>query len=155
MFWRLPQSFLTVREIFKKWLTCGQAHHCVCVPHTYFAMFLIGSFNFKQPSVVSSSWNVISISSSFSLCQCVWGAAPNVSTASSDSFSTLLCLLSSTSGLPPPAFLTSLLTLSSHLSLGLPRLLLPSSLNSRNSAALKFELICFKAAIPQTESKFK
>ena len=44
-------------------------------------------------------------------------------------FSTLLCLLSS----PSPAFLTSLLTQSSHLSLGLPRLLLPCS---RNSAAL-------------------
>ena len=44
-------------------------------------------------------------------------------------FSTLLCLQSSSS----PAFLTSLLSQSSHLSLDLPRLLLPSS---RNSAAL-------------------
>ena len=41
-------------------------------------------------------------------------------------FSTLLCLLSSSPSLPP-------LPPSSHLSLGLPRLLLPSS---RNSAAL-------------------
>ena len=44
-------------------------------------------------------------------------------------FSTLLCLLSSSSSLPP--LLPS--SQSSHLSLGLPRLLLPSS---RNSAAL-------------------
>ena len=48
-------------------------------------------------------------------------------------FSTLLCLLSSSSSLPPPAFFTSLFTQSYHLSLGLPRLLLPCS---RNSAAL-------------------
>ena len=49
-------------------------------------------------------------------------------------FSTLLCIVSSSSSsLPPPAFFTSLFTQSSHLSLGLPRLLLPCS---RNSAAL-------------------
>ena len=49
-------------------------------------------------------------------------------------FPTLLCLLSSSSSLPPiAAFITYLLTQSSHLSLGLPRLLLPCS---RNSAAL-------------------
>ena len=49
-------------------------------------------------------------------------------------FSTLLCLLSSSS-LPPqtPAFFTYIFKQSSHLRLGLPRLLLPCS---RNSAAL-------------------
>ena len=49
-------------------------------------------------------------------------------------FSTLLCILSSSSSLPPlsssPAFLSSFLTQSSHLSLSLPRLLLPCSRNS-------------------------
>ena len=47
-------------------------------------------------------------------------------------FSTLLCILSSSSSLPPllAAFLTCFLTQSSHLSLGLPRFLLPCSLNS-------------------------
>ena len=73
------------------------------------------------------------LSSSFSLCQ-GWGAVHNFFTASSDSLFNpplyLVFFLQSSSSL---AFLTSLLTQSSHLSLGLPRLLLPCS---RNSAAL-------------------
>ena len=48
-------------------------------------------------------------------------------------FSTLVCLLPSSSSLPPLLPSSHLLTQSSHLSLGLPRLLLPCS---RNSAAL-------------------
>ena len=50
-------------------------------------------------------------------------------------FSTLLCLLPSSSSLPPllSSSHLSLITQSSHLSIGLPRLLLPCS---RNSAAL-------------------
>ena len=68
-----------------------------------------------------------------SLCQ-GWGAARNFFTASSDSvfhppLSPVFFFQSSSS----PAFLTSLLTQSSHLSIGLPRLLLPCS---HNSAAL-------------------
>ena len=74
-----------------------------------------------------------SLSSSFSLCQ-GWGAACNFFTASSDSlFHPPLSLVFFFQSSSSPAFFTSLLTQSSHLSLGLPRLLLPSS---RNSAAL-------------------
>ena len=69
----------------------------------------------------------------FSLCQ-GWGVARNFFTASSDSLFypplSLVFFLQSSSS---PAFLTSLLTQSSHLTLGLPRLLLPCS---RNSAVL-------------------
>ena len=68
-----------------------------------------------------------------SLCQ-GWGAARNFFTASSDSiFHPPLSLVFFFQSSSSPAFLTSLLTQSSHLSLGLPRLLLPCS---RNSAAL-------------------
>ena len=75
----------------------------------------------------------ISLSSSFSLCQ-GQGAARNFFTASSDSlFHPPLSLVFFFQSSSSPAFLTSLLTQSSHLSLGLPRLLLPCS---RNSAAL-------------------
>ena len=73
------------------------------------------------------------ISSSFSLCR-GWGAARNFFTASSDSlFHPPLSLVFFFQSSSSPAFRTSLLTQSSHLSLGLPRLLLPCS---RNSAAL-------------------
>ena len=54
-----------------------------------------------------------SLSSSFSLCQGVCGAAPNFSTASSDSLFHPSCLFSSSSSLPP-------LLPSSHLSLHRP-----------------------------------
>ena len=68
-----------------------------------------------------------------SLCQ-GWGAARNFFTASSDSlFHTPLSLVFFFQSSSSPVFLTSLLTQSSHLSLGLPRLLLPCS---HNSAAL-------------------
>ena len=70
-----------------------------------------------------------SLSSSFSLCQ-GRGAAHNFFTVSSDRLFhhplSLVFFLPSSSS---PAFLTSLLTQSSHLSLDLPRLLLPCSLN--------------------------
>ena len=66
----------------------------------------------------------------FSLCQ-GWGDALNLFTASSDSLShpplSLVFFVQSSSS---SAFLTSLLTQSSHISLSLPRLLLPSSRNS-------------------------
>ena len=76
---------------------------------------------------------LLSLSSSFSLCQ-GWGAAHNVFTASSDSlFHPPLSLVFFLQSSSSPASRTSLLTQSSHLSLGLPRLLLPFS---RNSAAL-------------------
>ena len=73
---------------------------------------------------------MVPLSSSFSLCQ-LWGAARNVFTASSDSLfhphmSLVLFFQSSSS----PAFLTSLLTQSFHISLRLPRLLLSCSSNS-------------------------
>ena len=75
----------------------------------------------------------ISVSSSFSLRQ-GWGAAPNFFTASSDSlFHPPLSLVFFFQSSSSPAFLTSLLTQSSHLRLGRPRLLLPCS---RNSSAL-------------------
>ena len=75
----------------------------------------------------------IYVTSSCSLCQ-GWGAAHNFFTASSDSlFHLSLSLVFFFQSSSSPAFLTSLLTQSSHLSLGLPRLLLPCS---RNSAAL-------------------
>ena len=62
-----------------------------------------------------------------SLCQ-GWGAACNFFTASSDSlFHPPLSLVFFFQSSSSPAFLTSLLTQSSHLSLGLPRLLLPLS----------------------------
>ena len=68
-----------------------------------------------------------------SLCQ-GWGAACNFFTASSDSlFHPPLSLVFFFQYSSYSAFLTSLLTQSSHLSLGLPRLLLPCS---RNSATL-------------------
>ena len=75
----------------------------------------------------------ISLSSSFSLCQ-GWGAACNFFTASSaillhPPLSPVFFFQSPSY----PVFFTSLLTQSSHLSIGLPRLLLPCS---RNSAAL-------------------
>ena len=68
-----------------------------------------------------------------SLCQ-GWGAARNFFTASSDSlFHPPLSLVFFFQSSSSPALLTSLLTQSSHLSLGLPHLLLPCS---HNSAAL-------------------
>ena len=68
-----------------------------------------------------------------SLCQ-RWGAARNFFSASSDSlFHPPLSLVFFFRSSSSPAFLTSLLTQSSHLSLGLPRLLLPCS---RNPTAL-------------------
>ena len=74
----------------------------------------------------------ISLSSPFSLCQ-GWDAACNFFTASSASlFHPPLSLVFFQSP-SSPFFFTSLLTQSSHLSLDLPRLLLPCS---RNSAAL-------------------
>ena len=83
--------------------------------------------------VFHSSQNRTSLSSSFSLCQ-GWAAARNFFTASSDSlFHPPLCLVLFFQSSSSPGFLTSLLTQSSHLSLGLPRLLLPCS---HNSAAL-------------------
>ena len=74
-----------------------------------------------------------SLSSSFSLCQ-GWGDSCNFFTASSASLfhPTLYCVFFFQSP-SSPAFFTSLFTQSSHLSLGLPRLLLPCS---RNYAAL-------------------
>ena len=76
---------------------------------------------------------ILQLSSSFSLCQ-GRGAARNFFTVSSDSLLhpplSLVVFFQSPSS---PAFLTSLFTQSSHLSIGLPRLLLPST---RNSAAL-------------------
>ena len=84
----------------------------------------------KMYEEVGSCASSPSLFSSFSLCQ-GWGAAHNFFTASSDSlFHPPLSLVFQFSS--SPAF-TSLLTQSSHLSLGLPRLLLPSS---RNSAVL-------------------
>ena len=72
-------------------------------------------------------WGPFSLSSSFSICQ-GWGAARNFFTASSDSiFHPHLSLVFFFQSSCSPAFLTSLLTQSSQLSLGLPRLLLPSS----------------------------
>ena len=69
----------------------------------------------------------------FPLCQ-GWCAARNFFTASSDSlFHPPLPLVFFFQSSSSPVFLTSLFTQSSHLSLGHPRLLLPSS---RNSAAL-------------------
>ena len=69
----------------------------------------------------------------FSLCQ-GWGAARNFFTASSDSlFHPPLSLVFFFQSSSSPVFLTSLFTQSSHLSIDLPRLLLPCS---RNSAAL-------------------
>ena len=66
----------------------------------------------------------------FPLSRC-WGAARNFSNDSSDSiFHPPLSLVFFFQSSPSPAFLTSLLTQSSHLSLGLNRLLLPSSRNS-------------------------
>ena len=76
----------------------------------------------------------LSLCSSFSLCQ-GWGTSRNFFTASSDSlFHPPLSLVFFFQSSSSPVFLTSLLTQSSHLSLGLPRLLLPCS--PRNSAAL-------------------
>ena len=73
------------------------------------------------------------LSSSFSLCQ-EWGAVRNVFTASSDRlFHPYLSLVFFFQSSSSSAFLTSLFIQSSHLSIGLPRLLLPCS---RNSAAL-------------------
>ena len=64
----------------------------------------------------------------------LWGAARNFFNASSDSlFHPPLSLVFFFQSSSSPPFLTSLLTQSSHLSLGLPRLLLPCS---RNSSAL-------------------
>ena len=66
----------------------------------------------------------------FSLCR-GRGTARNFFTASSDSlFHPSLSLVFFFQSSSSPAFLTSLLTQSSHISLGLPRLLLPSSCTS-------------------------
>ena len=96
---------------------------------------IFGSWINKLSSWISAKITVSrqSLSSSFSLCQ-GWGAARNFFTASPDSlFHPHLSLVFFSQSPSSPAFLTSLLTQSSHLSIGLPRLLLPSS---RNYAAL-------------------
>ena len=90
----------------------------------------------RRPPALSLTVSMIfmtSLSSSFSLCQ-GWGAACNFFTASSASlFHPPLSPVFFFQSPSTPAFFTSLLTQSSHLSCALPRLLLPCS---RNSAAL-------------------
>ena len=101
------------------------------IPNSYMWMWNIGTtqIRYKNSEII---WDEISLFL-VSLCQ-VWGAARNFFTASSDSvFHPPLYLVFFFQSSSSPAFLTSLLTQSSHLSLGLPRLLLPCS---RNSAAL-------------------
>ena len=87
---------------------------------------------YERPYLTSLSLS-FSLSSSFPFCQ-GRGAARDFFTASSDSlFHPPLPLVFFFQSYSSHAFLTSLLTQSSHLSIGLPRLLLPCS---RNSAAL-------------------
>ena len=113
-------------------------------PLSYFLVIWSPSGATRDPSVVFEAVDMpcpgpfhfslgLSLASSFSLCQ-GRGAACNFFTASSASlFHPPLSPVFFFQSPSTPAFSTSLLTQSSNLSIGLPRLLLPCS---RNSAAL-------------------
>ena len=136
-------------------VSCVAVRHAVCLMARYLRFYLPlfsvesplislwRTFNFVFPvqhfSVCTFPFlfspdraTLTPLSSSYSLCQ-GWGAARNFFTASSDSlFHPPLYLVFFFQSSSSPVFFTPLLTQSSPLSLGLPRLLLPSS---RNSAA--------------------
>ena len=134
--WAMDALSLSVDRWINRWaasLCCCSLHHtapscsqttdrdglelCYIIVPNFWGVFLP-----INQSSVHSVWLSLP---RFSLCQ-GWGAARNLFTASSDSlFHPPLSIVFFFQSSSSPAFLTSLLTQSSHLSLGLPRLLLP------------------------------
>ena len=122
-------QWLFLSALHSPWLASSTIHlFCLQCVHIFLASHML---QLTSPTLLLRRSIYISLFL-FSLCQ-VWDATRNALTASSDSlFHHPLSLVFFFQSSSSPAFVTSLLTHSSHLRLGLPRLL-PSS---RNYAAL-------------------